>query len=67
MAGPLRATVQDEDFALAKLTELALLGALSLRLGKRIEWNSEQMKATNAPEAESVVRVYYRKNWEIKV
>jgi predicted dehydrogenase len=49
----------------ANLTELALLGALSLRLGKRIEWDAEAMKVKNDPEADRIIREDYRKGWEI--
>jgi predicted dehydrogenase len=49
----------------AKLTELLLLGVLSLRTGKPIRWDSAAMKAKNAPEAEAIVKESYRPGWEI--
>ena len=49
----------------AKLTELVLLGVLSLRTGKRLEWDAAQMKATNAPDADRFIKEGYRKGWEI--
>jgi predicted dehydrogenase len=49
----------------ARLTEIILLGCLSLRLGKKIEWNSQDMKVTNAPEAEQMIKETYRQGWEI--
>jgi predicted dehydrogenase len=49
----------------AKLTELALLGALSLRLGKAVEWDATSMTVKNAPEAAAIVRENYRDGWEV--
>jgi predicted dehydrogenase len=49
----------------ALLTELALLGNVALRSGKQILWDSENMRAKNAPQAERVIKGEYRKGWEI--
>ncbi|MDD4872866.1 MAG: Gfo/Idh/MocA family oxidoreductase [Kiritimatiellae bacterium] len=49
----------------AKLTELALLGILSLRTGKIIDWDAEAMKARGVPEADAIIMGDYRKGWEI--
>jgi len=49
----------------AKLTELVLLGNIALRTGKKILWDTAAMKATNAPEAEPLLREPYRKGWEV--
>jgi hypothetical protein len=49
----------------AKLTELTLLGLLSLRTKKKITWDSVSMKAVNLPEAEAVIRGTYRKGWTL--
>ena len=50
----------------ARLTELALLGALSLRLGgRRIEWDAERMEARGLGEAEPFIREPYRAGWEL--
>lgn len=49
----------------ARLTELLLLGILSLRTGKRILWDAEKMRARNVPAAETIIRESYRKGWEI--
>ena len=46
-------------------TEALLTGNLAVRLGKRIEWDSKNMRATNAPEAEALINKKYRKGWEI--
>jgi predicted dehydrogenase len=47
------------------LTEMVLLGNLAVRLGKRIEWDAQSLKATNAPEADQLIRRPYRKGWEL--
>ena len=49
----------------AQLTELALLGILSLRTGKKIYWDAANMKATDTPEADPVLKESYRSGWEI--
>ncbi|MBV6499273.1 MAG: Inositol 2-dehydrogenase/D-chiro-inositol 3-dehydrogenase [Prosthecobacter sp.] len=51
----------------APYTEALLTGVLPIRLGKRIEWDSGTMKATNAPEAEALIRKSYRKGFELPV
>jgi predicted dehydrogenase len=52
------------DFG-APLSEVMLLGALALRVGKNIRWNADRMEAENCPEAEPFVKRHYRKGWEI--
>jgi predicted dehydrogenase len=46
-------------------TEGLLVGNLALRLGKRIEWDTEAMKARNAPEADRLIRKTYRAGFGI--
>ncbi len=52
------------DYA-ARLTEIVLLGVVALRTGTTIYWDGPGMKATNAPEADPLIRGYFRKGWEI--
>ncbi len=47
------------------LTELVLLGNLAIRTGEKLEWDGENMKATNCPAADQYVRREYRKGWEL--
>jgi len=47
------------DYA-GPLTEMVLLGNLAVRTGKKIEWDSENLKCTNVPEANKFVRKEYR-------
>ena len=46
-------------------TEALLVGNLATRLQKRIEWDAATMKATNAPEAEPLIRKRYREGFGI--
>jgi predicted dehydrogenase len=49
----------------AHLTEIALLGVLSLRTQKPIEWNAPAMKAEGLAAADAFIKESYRKGWEI--
>jgi predicted dehydrogenase len=49
----------------ARLTELLLLGILSLRTGKPIDWDAANMKARNVPDADIIINEPRRKGWEI--
>ncbi len=51
----------------AALTEMVLLGNLAVRLDKKIEWDTRALKATNAPEADELIRRTYRKGWELSL
>ncbi len=53
------------DYA-ARLTEITLIGVLSLRLGgEKIYWDSVNMKAVGLPEADELIREPVRKGWEM--
>ncbi|MCA9413770.1 MAG: Gfo/Idh/MocA family oxidoreductase, partial [Candidatus Omnitrophica bacterium] len=47
------------------LTEANHLGNVAYRTGKKIEWDSKEMRVTNAPEAERFVRREYREGWTL--
>lgn len=50
----------------ARLTEITLLGVLSLRLGgQKIYWDAENMKAKGLPDADAFIREPVRKGWEM--
>lgn len=50
----------------SRLTEITLLGVLSLRLGgKLIEWEYDNMKAKGIPEADLFIQESVRKGWEM--
>ncbi|HOE66852.1 MAG TPA: Gfo/Idh/MocA family oxidoreductase [Candidatus Hydrogenedentes bacterium] len=52
------------DYA-GPFTETVLLGNLALRAGKKIEWDSQNMRVLNAPEADAFVRSTYRAGWSV--
>jgi hypothetical protein len=49
----------------AKLTEIMLLGCVSLRAGKTIEWDGPNMVATNCPEAAPYIKRENRAGWKL--
>jgi predicted dehydrogenase len=49
----------------APFTEAILLGNVALRCGRRIEWDSDNIKVTNFDEANQYVRRSYRKGWDV--
>ena len=51
--------------ASAAVTEIALLGSIALRCGKKLEWDAANMRFPNAPEAERYLRVELRKGWDV--
>ncbi len=52
------------DYA-GPLTETILLGNLAVWAGKKIEWDAKDLKATNAPEVEPLVRPAYRNGYRL--
>jgi hypothetical protein len=36
-------------------------------MGKKLQWDPVNMKATNCPEADLLIRKQYRKGWEFPV
>jgi len=48
----------------ARLTEVALLGALAARFGGRIEWDAKEMRITNRDELNAYLKEPVRKGWE---
>jgi predicted dehydrogenase len=47
------------------LTEANHLGNVAYRVGKKLEWDADKLKATNCPEADRFIRREYRKGWEL--
>jgi predicted dehydrogenase len=47
------------------LTEICLLGNVAKRLDGRIYWDAKNMKVTNNPSAEPIVRRPYREGWSL--
>ncbi|MBN2287936.1 MAG: Gfo/Idh/MocA family oxidoreductase [Candidatus Glassbacteria bacterium] len=46
-------------------TEAICLGAVALRVGRKIEWDAASMKITNLPEANELLYRKYREGWEL--
>jgi len=57
-------TASNFQFA-AQVTEVALLGSIALKHGKKLEWNAERMCFPNDPEADKYLRVDLRKGWDV--
>jgi len=47
------------------LTEVCLLGNVARRVDARIEWDADNMKVTNLPEANKYIRTQYREGWSL--
>ena len=47
------------------LTEANHLGNVAYRVGKKIEWDFDSLRARNAPEADPIIRREYRKGWKL--
>jgi predicted dehydrogenase len=52
------------DYA-GPLTEMVLLGNVALRVGRKIEWDSEALRVSNIPEAARFIRREYRQGWSL--
>ena len=49
----------------ARLTEIMLLGCVSLRVGQKIEWDGPKMVAKNCPQAAQFIRRQDRSGWAL--
>ena len=45
------------------LIEHNMLALAAYRVGKKLEWDAENLKATNCPEVDEYIRKTYRKGW----
>jgi len=52
------------DYAGAMI-EHNLLALVAYRVGKKLEWDSKNLKATNCPEADKYIRKTYREGWTL--
>jgi hypothetical protein len=48
------------------LTETVLLGNVAIRTGRRIMWDSANLRAVGMPEADPLIRREYRKGWVLE-
>jgi len=58
------ATLADFEYS-GLLTEANHLGNVAYRLGRRIEWDAENLRCRNVPEAAALIRREYRRGWEL--
>jgi predicted dehydrogenase len=49
----------------AKLTEIMLLGVASLNAGKKIQYDGANMRITNVPDSDALLKRKYRAGWEL--
>jgi hypothetical protein len=57
--------ISNFDYA-GPLTEIMLLGVLALKApGRRLKWDSDNLKIKNAPELNHLVHTEYRKGWTL--
>lgn len=47
----------------ARLTEIMVLGCVSIRTGQKLEWDGPNMKATNVPDADRFIKRTNREGW----
>jgi predicted dehydrogenase len=47
------------------LTEAVLLGNVSYRAGAKLQWDAENLKAADCPEADKYIRRDYREGWTL--
>jgi predicted dehydrogenase len=47
------------------LTEIVLLGNIAIRTGEKLNWDSENMKITNVPDANDYLHYKYREGWTL--
>ena len=47
------------------LTETVLLGNVAFRAGKRLTWDSAQLRCPGAPETQALIAKEYRKGWDL--
>ncbi len=59
-----RPTTCNFDYSGA-LTEAVLLGNVSFRTGRKIEWDAANLKATNCPAADQFLQREYRPGWTL--
>ncbi len=49
----------------SRLTQTILLGNLAVWAGTKVEWNAKEMKATNLPELDAIIRPHYREGYTL--
>ncbi len=57
-------TLCNFDYSGAEI-EHNLLALVAYRVGKKLQWDSANLKATNCPEADKFIRKTYREGWKL--
>ena len=52
------------DYA-GKMTENIMAGIVSCRVKQKLEWDSENLRASNCPDADQFIRKQYREGWDL--
>jgi hypothetical protein len=47
------------------LTECVVVGDVAYRSGRKIEWDSKNLRATGVPDADQFIRREYRRGWTL--
>jgi predicted dehydrogenase len=47
------------------LTETALLGNVAYRVGQRLDWDAEKLRAAGCPAADKFIQHHYREGWKL--
>lgn len=55
-------TLCNFDYA-SVVTEAVLLGNVSYRVGKKLEWDPKRLRASNCPDADRFIKPSFRKGW----
>ena len=63
-AGKPEASLSNFDYS-SPLTEIVLLGNVSVRSGKKLLYDAEKMACTNAPDADKYLTKEYREGWAL--
>ena len=45
------------------LSETLALGNVAYRVGKKLQWDAKNLKATNCPEVDQYIKKTYREGW----
>ena len=52
------------DYA-SQLVEAMLVGNVAMRVGKKLDWDADNLNARGCPEADQFIRPTYRKGWSL--
>jgi hypothetical protein len=57
-------TLSDFSYG-GRMSELVQAGVVAYRLGKRLDWDGPNLRATNAPEADALIKPEFRSGWRL--